>query len=96
FPQLLAPVDDLPPATLITSIQSKGTQRIVRGISHDNGRIATVTVNGQKATITTQHSGVADWIISLDAPAAGRYLAKATDHAGNAELTPHEVIHPVQ
>jgi len=91
FPELLAPVDDLPPATLITSITSDGAKRFVRGVSHDNGGIATVTVNGQSAKITTQQAGVADWTLTLAAPADGRYLAKATDRAGNAELTPHEV-----
>ena len=91
FPELLAPVDDLPPATLITGIASEGTKRIVRGVAHDNGEIATVTVNGHSAKITAQHAGVADWAITLDAPADGRYLAKATDRTGNAELTPHEV-----
>lgn len=30
FPELLAPVDDLPPATLITKIQSEGDKRQVR------------------------------------------------------------------
>ena len=90
FPQLLAPVDDLPPATLITSIQTSGGQRTVRGVSHDNGEIATVSVNGRPATITTQHAGVADWIITLAAPADGRYLAQATDRAGNAERMPHK------
>ena len=91
FPELLAPVDDLPPATLITSITSEGARRIVSGISHDNGEVATVTVNGHSAKITEQHAGVTDWAITLDAPADGRYLAKATDRAGNAELTPHDV-----
>jgi hypothetical protein len=93
FPQLLAPVDDLPPATLIMSIQPEGARRIVRGIAHDNGEIATVSVNGHPATITAQHAGVADWIITLDAPSNGRYLAQATDLAGNAEQMPHEVFH---
>jgi len=65
----------------------------VRGISHDNGEIATVSVNGRPATITAQHAGVADWTITLDAPADGRHIAKATDLAGNAELVPHLVIH---
>ncbi len=96
FPQLLAPVDDLPPATLITSVQPEGTRRIVRGISHDDGEIATVSVNGHPATITTQHAGVADWVITLDAPADGRYFAKATDLVGNAELVPHEIVHQVR
>jgi len=95
FPQLLAPVDDEPPATLITSIALEGAKRIVRGISHDNGEIATISVNGRPATIITQHAGVADWTITFDAPAHGRYLAQATDRAGNAEHMPHEVIQPV-
>jgi len=91
FPELLQPVDDAPPATLITSIVSKGAKRIVSGISHDNGEIATITVNGHPAKITAQQAGVADWTLMLNAPADGRYLAKATDRVGNAELTPHEV-----
>jgi hypothetical protein len=91
FPELLAPVDDLPPATLITSIRSEGTRRIVRGVSHDNGEIASVTVNGRAATITGQQAGVADWTITLDTPASGRVVATATDKAGNVELLPHEL-----
>jgi len=87
-------VDDLPPATLITAIKSEGTKRIVSGVSHDNGEIATVSVNGQPAKITAQHAGVADWTISLDASANGRYVAKSTDAAGNVELVPHERIQP--
>jgi len=89
FPELLAPVDDLPPATLITDIRADGAKRIVRGVSHDNGEIATVSVNGQPAKMTTQHAGVADWIITLDAPADGRFIATATDRTGNVERTPH-------
>ena len=61
----------------------------MRGVSHDNGEIATVSVNGHPAKITSQHAGVADWIITLDAPADGRFLAQATDRAGNVELMPH-------
>ena len=68
FPEILTPVDDLPPATMITSMQPNGNRLLVRGISHDNGEIATVTVNGRLAAITTQHAGVADWTITLDAP----------------------------
>ena len=92
FPQLLAPVDDLPPATLITSVNADGIRPLVRGISHDNGVIASITVNGHPATITGQHAGVADWFITLDAPADGHYLAKSTDSAGNTELLPHKVV----
>ncbi len=95
FPQLLAPVDDLPPATLITSVQLDGAKRTVRGVSHDNGEIAIVTVNGHPAKITAHQAGVADWIVTLEAPAGGRYLAKATDLAGNVELMSHEIVHQV-
>ena len=82
-------MDDLPPATSITGIKAEGAKRTVRGVSHDDGEIATVSVNGRNSTITAQHAGVADWVITLDAPADGRYLAAATDRAGNVELVPH-------
>ncbi len=96
FPQLLAPVDDLPPATLITNIQQDGKRLTLHGVSHDNDEIITVFVNGHPATITTQHAGVADWSITLDPSADGHYLAKATDLAGNAELKGHQVVHQVE
>jgi len=91
FPQLLAPVDDLPPATLITSIKSEGAKWLIRGVSHDNGEIATVSVNGVSAKIINHHAGVADWQVTLDAPGDDSYTAKAVDSAGNAELMPHNV-----
>lgn len=93
FPELLAPVDDLPPATLITSIQATGAKRVLRGVAHDNGEIQDVVVNSQPAKITGQYAGVADWTITLDASADGRYTAQSTDHAGNVELMPHDLLH---
>lgn len=92
FPQLLNPVDDLPPATLITSIKSVGAKRLIIGVSHDNGEIMSVSVNGHPATITAQHAGVADWSITLGAPANGRLIAKSTDRAGNEEQVPHNHV----
>jgi hypothetical protein len=90
FPEILAPVDDLPPATLITRIIPSADGRIeVRGVSHDNGEIAGVTVNGQKAEIHSQQAGVADWSVTLAKPAAGKIEALATDRAGNREQMPH-------
>lgn len=91
FPELVAPIDDLPPATLITSIIPKGAQQLVRGVSHDNGEIHSVTVNGHAAIITAQHAGVADWSITLETPSDGRYIAQSTDQTGNAELSPHDL-----
>jgi len=76
---------------LITSIQVEGTKRIVSGVSHDNGEIATVVVNGQPAKITFQQAGVAEWTITLETSVDGHYIAKSTDRAGNVELTPHDI-----
>ena len=91
FPELLWPVDDQPPATLITQIRVVGHQRIVSGVSHDNGEVALVTVNGQPASIVAQQAGIADWTITLDAPADGHWSAHAQDRDGNQERMPHEL-----
>ena len=91
FPEILAPIDDLPPTTMITHMMPAGMQRIVRGIAHDNGEIAGVMVNGQSATINAQQAGVADWSITLDPPADGKITAHATDRAGNIEQMRHEI-----
>ncbi|MEO8495510.1 MAG: G8 domain-containing protein [Planctomycetota bacterium] len=89
FPKLVDPIDDLPPATLITRVVSDGDKRRVYGVTHDNGEVATVEVNGHAAKITAQQAGVADWTVVLDAAADERIVATATDRAGNIELTPH-------
>jgi hypothetical protein len=96
FPTLLTPVDDLPPATLITSVRQLKGKVLVRGISQDNGHIASVTVNGQRAKPISSHAGVVDWEITLAPPREGRLLAKAVDAAGNAEQTGQqwEILHP--
>ena len=92
FPTLLDPVDDLPPATMITSVQRVKSQLIVKGISQDDGDIASVIVNGRPAKIISSHAGVADWEISLPlSEAKKRLVARAVDHAGNAENTAHTV-----
>jgi hypothetical protein len=89
FPELLAPVDDLPPATLITSVRRAGAQVVVRGVSQDNGEVASVTVEGHPARIIGQSAGVADWEVTLDAPRTATLTARATDKAGNVEKTGH-------
>ncbi len=83
FPQLLAPKDDLPPATLITRIRRNGDQLLVSGVSHDDGTVAGVTVNGTATTITAQHAGVADWECTV--AATGDVIARSRDTAGNEE-----------
>ena len=91
FPTLLEPVDDLPPATMITSVQKLRGRLLVQGTSQDNGEIASVTVNGTRAKLVSSHAGVADWEVTLDAPRDGKLIAKATDQAGNVEKTGHEL-----
>jgi hypothetical protein len=81
FPELLSPVDDLPPATVITSV-SKG---IVRGTTSDNGVVKRVLVNGREAKATAPN--FAEWEIALDA--AGKIEAWAEDAAGNVETNRH-------
>lgn len=89
WPTLLDPIDDLPPATIVTFVRRDGTQVTVRGISHDNGEIASVMVNGKKADVVASSSGVVRWQITLTNPHDGRLVAAATDEAGNGEQTPH-------
>lgn len=92
FPQLLDPVDDLPPVTLITSatVQKDGKVRVT-GITHDNGEIAAVLVNGQPAKMAAAQAGLADWELTLSSPETGKIIAVATDKAGNVESAGHEV-----
>jgi hypothetical protein len=89
WPKLLDPIDDLPPATVITSVRAVGSKVVVRGISHDNGEIVSVKVNGQSAEIVSSNSGVVDWSIQMPSPRDGKLTAVASDKAGNRELTGH-------
>ena len=87
FPTLLEPKDDSAPATIITSIRHESGRLEVRGVTQDDGIITAVTVNGMKATIVTQQSGVADWTASI--PQAEQVVALAKDAAGNTEKRGH-------
>jgi hypothetical protein len=91
FPKPLDPVDDLPPATIITSIQESGnSQLIVRGTTCDNGIVKCVRVNGREAK--QRASNYAQWEITLSKPSDGRLqiIAGAEDVAGNIEKTLHK------
>lgn len=94
WPRLLDPVDDLPPATVILSVEERGGRLLVRGVSHDNGRIVRVTVNGSEAAAVSSGAGVVDWHIDLARPADGRLVALAADEAGNVEQTAHTLLLP--
>jgi hypothetical protein len=93
FPELLSPIDDLPPATIITSVRRDGDQVTVRGITHDNGEISSVKVNDKTAKVVASavSSGLIDWEISLPAGEAKKIVAAAADAAGNVEKHAHAV-----
>jgi acetyltransferase-like isoleucine patch superfamily enzyme len=93
FPKLLDPVDDFPPATVITHLIPTGKDGlIVRGTSADNGAIAKVIVNEQLAKATRPN--FAEWEVTLAGVKDGAAIrAHAVDAAGNVEVTPHEVAY---
>ena len=74
-----------------SATRSADGQWRVRGVAMDNGEIATVLVNGQRAKILSQHAGVADWEITLASANLQDIRALAIDRAGNEEKMPHVV-----
>ncbi|HSU67294.1 MAG TPA: G8 domain-containing protein, partial [Tepidisphaeraceae bacterium] len=91
FPELLHPIDDLPPATIVTSVRRAGDKLLVGGVTHDNTAVASVNVNGHAATIVGQRAGVADWEITLDAGVT-EIVARGIDSAGNAEQLAARIV----
>jgi hypothetical protein len=85
FPVLLEPVDDLPPATVITHVVRRGDKLLVSGSTSDDAIVKRVLVNGKEAKATADN--FAQWTIEL--PAADKLSAFAEDAAGNKEKTPH-------
>ena len=61
----------------------------VTGITHDNGEITAVKVNGAAAKIIKTYNGVADWSIEVPLSTDGNVTALATDDAGNVERPGH-------
>ena len=92
FPKLLDPVDDLPPATVITHIRQLKGKWIIRGTCTDNGTIRKVLVNGQEARGV--RGNFAEWEIELDERLAGdlKVDARAEDDSRNIEQMPHVVL----
>lgn len=93
FPKLLDPVDDLPPATVITSVGKMENGRLViRGCTSDNGTVKKVTVNGQEARALS--ANFAEWEVTLDNVKPGdlKLEAFAADAAGNVEKLPHVLV----
>jgi hypothetical protein len=99
FPELLNPVDDLPPATVITHVRREGDKLIVRGSTSDNGVVQDVFVNGTLAE--SKSPNFAEWKATVPVSSAksrdGISLrAHAVDEARNTEPQRHvvKVIHP--
>ena len=92
FPKPLDPVDDLPPATVITFVGKAADGKwVVRGTTSDNDVVKRVLVNGQDARAMAPN--FAEWEITLEGmrPEEGKLMAYAEDVAGNIEKTPHVV-----
>lgn len=89
WPELLDETDDVPPATIITSVTRDQGKLIVRGVSHDNGEIVSVDVNGKPAELTMTLNGVVDWQASIDR--STEVVAFAKDRSGNTEQTAHRM-----
>ncbi|MDH3583473.1 MAG: G8 domain-containing protein [Phycisphaerae bacterium] len=95
FPRVLDPVDDQPPATVITHPRRGQTVRlvdgmlVVRGTTTDDHQVARVVVNGVQAELVEDEAGRWRAIISGVSVGSLKLSAGATDKAGNVEQTPH-------
>jgi len=92
FPRPLAPVDDLPPITVITHLERRADGKLaVRGTTSDNGDVRRVLVNGRQAR--AMRPGFAEWEIVLEPTGRGgmEVEAHAEDAAGNVEKRPHVI-----
>jgi len=87
--RFVAPEDDSPPITVITSAQWIDANRVrVSGVAADDSAIQSVSVNGETAFL--RQGPLTDWSVIL--PTQGPRLeivAASTDEAGNVEKTPH-------
>jgi hypothetical protein len=93
FPSPLQPLDDLPPSTVITSVEwARAGRLLVRGTTADDGVVVRVTVNGRAAKAIAPN--FAQWEVVLDRAGAGpvKVTASAEDAAGNVEATPHALV----
>jgi len=93
FPQLLDPVDDRPPATVITHVRPVDRGKlVVRGTTSDNDTVKKVVVNGREARPV--RANFAEWEVlleNLQGPEV-KLQAHAEDAAGNVEIRPHVVV----
>ena len=89
FPQLLDPIDDQPPSTVITSVTRTSDGWLIRGSASDNGEIKQVTVNGVPARAVREN--FAEWEALITGEKLLALMVSAADAAGNVEALPHSV-----
>ena len=95
LPQLLDPLDDLPPTTVVTHVlpQSDGTV-LVRGTTADNSPVRSVLVNGLSAMPLEPDFRQWEAVVPHDEVATQHEVrAQATDAAGNVESNAHVVAY---
>src|SRR5262249_57807500 len=89
FPRLLDPIDDLPPATVITQVTTRTGKVTVRGTTSDNGKVKKVQVNGQPARALTENFAEWEVVLADVKPGELKLSAHAEDESGNVEKRPH-------
>jgi hypothetical protein len=93
LPEPLHPVDDLPPATVITRVERLSDGRVrVSGTTNDNGTVTKVTVNGQAAKALATNFAEWEAVLRNVKPGEIKVSAHAEDAAGNVEKRPHVVV----
>jgi hypothetical protein len=96
FPKMPDPVDDLPPATVITHVRQADRKLIVRGVTSDNGTVVRVTVSGKEAKATQPNFSEWEVVLTDVSPGNFRLSAYAEDAAGNIEQLPHRMLAEVK
>jgi hypothetical protein len=91
FPQLLDPVDDLPPTTVITHARQQGGHWHVVGTCSDNGPVKRVIVNSREARATSANFATWEADLNITQTTADAISAHAEDEAGNVEQVPHRI-----
>jgi hypothetical protein len=91
FPKMPEPVDDTPPATVITHVVQQGSTLIVRGTTSDNGTVVSVKVAGKQAKALRPNFAEWEAVLADVAPGHLKLVAYAEDAAGNIEQLPHRM-----
>src|SRR5262249_61648626 len=93
YPKPLAPVDDLPPTTVITHVRPAGVGTlVVRGTTSDNGAVTKVMVNGRPARALRDN--FAEWEAALQdgRPGELKLIPHAETAAPNTQQRPHVLL----